>query len=130
MASKGLEGPAFNPSEPFGRVFHGEGKPRKSDLECAFFQNGLYYDSDHLLVNNDHNRDILQARNPSVATKAVMIEDEPPSAVPDLSGETDDVVFRMALNLYNKLTRRGDAPDYEPSVEAREENIAFLASHS
>lgn len=127
MASKGLEGPAFNTSEPFGRVYHGEGKPRKSDLECVYFQNGLYYDADRNLVKNDHNQSILQARAP--APKAAEPA-EAPSAIPDLSGESDDAVFRMALNLYNKLSRKGETPDYEPSVEAREENISFLASHS
>lgn len=127
MASKGLDGPAFNASEPFGRVFHGEGKPRKSDLDCAFFQNGLYYDADHALVNNDHNKSILQARHPEPKAEVTV---EAPTPIPDLSGESDDAVFRMALNLYNKLTRKGETPDYEPSVEAREENITFLASHS
>lgn len=127
MASKGLEGPEFNTSEPFGRVFHGEGKPRKSDLECAFFQNGLYYDASHNLVNNDHNQSILQARAPEPKAPEP-VEDRTP--IPDLSGESDDAVFRMALNLYNKLARKGETPDFEPSVEAREENITFLASHS
>lgn len=127
MANKGLEGPAFNASEPFGRTFHGEGKPRKSDLDCVFFQNGLYYDGDHNLVNNDHNQAILHARNPAPKNEAPA---ELPAPVPDLSSESDETVFRMALNLYNKLAKRGETPDFEPSVEAREENLNFLASHS
>lgn len=126
MANKELEGPAFNKHEPFGRTYHGEGKPRKIDLECAFLQNGLYYDPNFKLVDCDHNRSILDARSPATA-KSAPKESEP---VPDLSGESDEVVFRMALNLYNKLTRRGDAPDFEPSVEAREDNLRFLATLS
>lgn len=128
MASKGLNGPAFNASEPFGRVFHGEGKPRKSDLECAYFQNGLYYNSSQMLVDNDHNQTILQSRNP-VTTQPASVEQQA-QPIPDLSGETDEIIFRMALNLYSKLARKGETPDFEPSVEAREENLNFLASHS
>lgn len=127
MASKGLEGPAFNPSEPHGRTFHGEGKPRKSDLECVYFQNGLYYNANRKLVDNDHNRDVLALRS-APAKAADETETKPP--VPDLSGESDDTIFRMALNLFNKLSKQGETPDYEPSVEAREDNLAFLARNS
>lgn len=127
MANKGLEGPAFNPSQPYGRTFHGEGKPRKSDLECAFFQNGLYYNSDQKLVDNDHNRSMLETKT---APSTAAAEEESASPIPNLSGESDENVFRMALNLFTKLSRHGETPDYEPSVDAREDNIAFLARHS
>lgn len=117
----------FDPNRPFGRTFHGEGKPRKSDAVCAFFQDGLYFDGNGKLVKNDHNDRVLESRKP--VTKAALAS-KVAEPVPDLTGESDDAIFRMALTLYNKLARQGDTPDYEPSVEAREENMRFLASRS
>ena len=114
--------------QPFGRTSHGEGQPRKSDLECVFFQNGLYYDANGDLVKNDHNAAVLESRKPVEAPKAT--SDGNASQLPDLSKESDETIFRMALNLFNRLAKQGDTPDYEPDVGAREENLSFLATHS
>lgn len=115
----------FDASKPFGRVFHGEGKPRKQDAVCVYFQDSLYFDADGALVKNDHNDGVLAQRE-----KPVQLLEKPAEPMPDVSGQSDDVIFRMAINLSRKLAKAGEADEYEPSVEAREDNLKFLARHA
>lgn len=120
--------PQFDPKKPFGRVFHGEGKPRKADLECAYFQDGLYFNQDGLLVRNDHNESVIRSRTKAEAPPPV--EHRSAAVTDKLLGESDEVVFKTAIALTRKLAKEGKPVEYEPELANRDDNIRFIDENS
>lgn len=121
-----MDEPVLDLDQPFGKTFFGEGKPRKQDRDTAFFQNGLYFDATGKFVHNEHNAEVLEARLHPEAKPKHRGED----IEGKLLGESDETIFRMALNLTRKLAKEGETVDYEPDVGERDANIKFIADHS
>lgn len=124
----------FNPQQPYTRTF-GE-----APAGMVYFQDGLYFAADGTLTDCDHNRTVYAARGQSfsdalrpAAPPAPATSDTPPAPpvpVDALDGMAPADVFAVSERLRAQLDVAEDADNYVPTLEATEENVAFIRRHT
>lgn len=129
----------LNRQLPFGQVFQGTGEQDPKDTGVKFYQHGLYFLANgDLAVNSPHNASKMAlieslGSNPEEAPLEVQQPDRAPvnpEIVAKLGDKTDDEVQAIALKMVAALTEQGTVPAYEPTVDARDENIRFIAQYA
>lgn len=123
----------------FGQVFQGTGEQDPKDTGVKFYQHGLYFLANgDLAVNSPHNAKKIAL----VESLGVNPEEEPapvqePDRVPvnpeilaKLSDKTDEEVQAIAEKMVAALVDQKVVFDYTPVLEARDENIRFIAQYA
>lgn len=135
----GLLQTQLNRNLPFGRIFHGSGEPSKADTEVAFYQHGLYFKPDgSLATDSPYNKEkiaMIEAlgRNTSEPEPVVQQPDRAPvnpQVVSELEAKNDEEVFDIATTLSEVLVKQGIKDDYEPSLQDRDGNVAYIAKYT
>jgi hypothetical protein len=91
-----------------------------------------------LAVNSPHNAKKMAlieslGGNPEEAPPEVQAPDRSPvnpEIVAKLGDKTDEEVQAIAIKMVAALTEQGTIPDYQPTVDARDENIRFIAQYA
>lgn len=136
----GMAQQKLNRELPYGPVFQGSGDPDPKDAGVKYYQHGLYFTANGDLAKDSvHNKarleliEEMEGVNPSEPPAQMQAPDRAPinpEVVAKLGDKTDEEVFVYARNLTVALTKKKTAFDYEPSVEAREDNIRFIAQYT
>lgn len=124
----------FNPQQPYTRTF-GE-----APAGMVYFQDGLYFAADGTLTDCDHNRATYKARGQSFSDALrpsipLLPADPPappapPAPIDALDGMAPADVFAVSERLRAQLDVAEDADNYVPTLEATEENVAFIRRHT
>lgn len=122
---------------PYGRVFQGDGVQDPKDVGVKFYQHGLYFDAKgDLAEDSPHNAEKIAlfkklGENPMEPKPEAQKKEKAivnPEVIAQLAPMTDDEIYSIAVNLTKALAEKGkDYREYVPSVEARDDNIDFIA---
>jgi hypothetical protein len=122
---------------PYGRVFQGTGEQDRNDVGVRFYQHGLYFDAKgDLAIDSPHNAEKIAlfkklGENPMEKKEALQKDARPtvnPEIIAQLAPMDDDEIYAIAVNLTKVLVEK-EKPfgEYVPSVDARDQNIEFIA---
>lgn len=126
---------AINRDEPYGKVYAGSGEQSALDKECAFYQNGLYFDTKgNLLADHPHNAERIKMLEALTATPRLTQQEGKPNGNPDvirqLGTMSDEDIYHAAVSLVGFLTDQGKSCDYEPVETDRDANVDFIVKYT
>lgn len=129
----------LNTDLPYGRVFQGSGDQDPNDKDVKFYQHGLYFKAGgELATDSPHNKAKIAmieslGQNPEEPALSMQEPDRAPvnpEIVAKLGDKTDEEVLAVAERLVGLLKAQKVVFDYEPKLDARDQNIRFIAQYA